>query len=216
MITVSGNSHVCAHPLYTPHSMSLPLSRSRCRSTPHITVPPPQTPRWPAVFTAQQAPSTTSRLPSPTSPGCPLPSLRGRSVAVAEAKSVKLQRLGSLSSPNSRVGSSSVQVSLNLRTVTTSIPIPIAEVGSALLQRHEAYVRKHGVRLTCTLHDATPSPPAQPSVSALRKATQDSAPGHAETDQADVDARVAELLKENAVLDKVNLSRPCWIRMRSS
>lgn len=37
-------------------------------------------------------------------------------------------------------------------------PVFVAEVGSALLQRHEAYVRKHEVRLTCTLHDAMPSP----------------------------------------------------------
>ena len=42
----------------------------------------------------------------------------------------------------------------------------------------------------------------------LRKATQDSASGHAETDQSDVDARVADLLKENAVIEKVNLSHP--------
>ena len=94
--------------------------------------------------------------------------------------------------------------------------MPVTEVGSALLQRHEAYVRRHGVRLTCTFHGATPSPPAQPSVSTLRKATQDSGSGHAEANQADVDVRVAELLKENAVVEKVNLSRPCWIHMQPS
>lgn len=36
------------------------------------------------------------------------------------------------------------------------------------------------------------------------------------TDQADVDARVAELLKENTVLEKVNLSHLVLICMRSS
>jgi hypothetical protein len=108
-----------------------------------------------------------------------------------------------------------VQVSPYVSAGTTSLPIPVAEVGSALLQRHEAYVRRHEVRLTCTLHVAVPSLSAQPSVSALRKATQDSAAGHAETDQVDVDARVAGLLKENAVLEKVILSYPFCIRMRS-
>lgn len=83
------------------------------------------------------------------------------------------------------------------------MPIPVAEVGSALLQRHEAYVRRHEVRLTCLFHVTTLSRPEQPNIPALRKATQDSVPGHAETDQAGVDARVAGLLKENAVLEKV-------------
>lgn len=100
-----------------------------------------------------------------------------------------------------------MQVSLNARTGTTSIPIPVTEVGSALLQRHEAYVRRHEVRLTCMRHDATSSPPAQPSGFGLRKASQDSAPRDASIDQAEADTRVAELLKENAVLDKVS-SRP--------
>jgi len=77
-------------------------------------------------------------------------------------------------------------------------------------------VRRHEVCPTCMLHGATPSPLAQPSVSTLRRATQDSAPGHTETDQADVDARVAELMKENSVLEKVKFSLLVWIRIRSS
>lgn len=97
-----------------------------------------------------------------------------------------------------------------------TIPIPAAEVGSALLQRHEACVRGHEVCLTCMLHVATPSPPAQPSVSTLRRATQDSVPGHTETDQAYVDTRVAELMKENSVLEKVKISLLVWIRIWSS
>ena len=108
-----------------------------------------------------------------------------------------------------------MQVSPYARASTTSFPIFLAEVGSALLQRHEAYVGRHEVRLTCTLHVSMPSLPAQPNVSTLRKATQDSASGHAETDQADVDARVAGLLKENAVLEKVSLPLPFWISIRS-
>ncbi|KAF8138330.1 hypothetical protein EV363DRAFT_1580155 [Boletus edulis] len=74
---------------------------------------------------------------------------------------------------------------LTLKSKLESRLVLSAEVGSALLQRHEAYVRKHEL-----------------NVSTPRKATQDSTPGHAETDPADVDARVAGLLKENAVLEK--------------
>lgn len=83
-----------------------------------------------------------------------------------------------------------------------NMPTSISEVGSALLQRHEAYVRRHEVCLASMLHDAMPSRPAQPSGSMLRRATPDGRP-RAETDQTEVDARVVELLKENAVLDKV-------------
>lgn len=66
------------------------------------------------------------------------------------------------------------------------------------------------------LHDAMSSPPAQPSGSGLRKASQDNAPRDVETDQAEADMRVAELLKEHAVLNKVSLSGPLWIRTPSS
>lgn len=106
-----------------------------------------------------------------------------------------------------------MQVSLNARAGITSMPIPVAEVGSALLQRHEAYVRRHEVCLTCMLRNAASSPPTQPSSSALRKATQGDVPRDAERDQVEVDARVAELLKEKVVLEKVRLSYPFWIRM---
>ncbi|KAH0839793.1 hypothetical protein J3R83DRAFT_738 [Lanmaoa asiatica] len=95
---------------------------------------------------------------------------------------------------------------LALKSKLESRLVLSAEVGSALLQRHEAYVRRHEVRLTCILHDATSSPSAQPSGSTLRKATEDSAARGTKIDQAEVDARVAELLKENAVLEKVSLS----------
>lgn len=133
--------------------MSLFPSHSRCRSTPQTTVPLPQTPPWPAVSTMQRAPSTTSRLPSPTSPGCPPPSLRGRYVAVVGAKTATLHWPGLLSNPSSRAGLFLVQVRLNTKADTPSMPIPVTEVGSALLQRHEAYVRRHEVSFTCTLHD---------------------------------------------------------------
>ncbi|KAG8218507.1 hypothetical protein J3R82DRAFT_4144 [Butyriboletus roseoflavus] len=73
---------------------------------------------------------------------------------------------------------------LALKSKLESRLVLSAEIGSALLQRHEAYVRRH-----------------EPSGSALRKATGGDAPRDTERDQA-VDARVAELLKEKAVLEK--------------
>ncbi|KIK94069.1 hypothetical protein PAXRUDRAFT_143685 [Paxillus rubicundulus Ve08.2h10] len=60
-----------------------------------------------------------------------------------------------------------------------------AEVGSALLQRHEAYVRRH-----------------EPSGTTPRKASQDSAHEDASRDRAEGDARLVGLLKENVVLQK--------------
>ncbi|KAF8843120.1 hypothetical protein BDN67DRAFT_979080 [Paxillus ammoniavirescens] len=55
-----------------------------------------------------------------------------------------------------------------------------AEVGSALLQRHEAY----------------------PGETTPRKASQDNVHEDASRDQTEGDARIAELLKENVILDK--------------
>ncbi|KAG9317330.1 hypothetical protein JVU11DRAFT_1529 [Chiua virens] len=74
---------------------------------------------------------------------------------------------------------------LGVKSKLESRLILSAEIGSALLQRHEAYVRRH-----------------EPSNCTLRKATQDSA-ADVETGRAEVEARVAELLKENATLEKV-------------
>lgn len=48
----------------------------------------------------------------------------------------------------------------------------------------------------------------------LWNAPHTSISGEAETDQAEGDVRVAELLKVNASLDKVDFSRPLWIRVQ--
>ncbi|KAF9238792.1 hypothetical protein BU15DRAFT_75015 [Melanogaster broomeanus] len=74
---------------------------------------------------------------------------------------------------------------LALKSKLESRLILSAEVGSALLQRHEAYVRR-----------------LAPSETTSRNASEDPVLGDAGREQIEVDTRVAELLKENAVLGK--------------
>ncbi|KAF9226730.1 hypothetical protein BS17DRAFT_500792 [Gyrodon lividus] len=74
---------------------------------------------------------------------------------------------------------------LALKSKLESRLILSAEVGSALLQRHEVYVRRH-----------------EPSEPTPQKVSEDGVHEDASRDQIEVHARVAELLKENAVLEK--------------
>lgn len=68
-----------------------------------------------------------------------------------------------------------------------------AEVGQALLERHEAFVRRH-----------EPGHSVSASISSIQDIVEDHSTS--KRTQEEVDARVAELVRENAVLEK-RLSR---------